>query len=180
VSVPTSSTPKTVVDLAAACVRFVETSVGIAPDYTQDTLPLVDHYLEQLHDPPATTEVLGLVIPAVGAYFGEVIRRTLGDGIWHCPDDVNYEQWELRFLSCSMRFNPVALAYEIASNGRAEVKAAVEFLPAERAIAEQALKELGRVREEDYYRLAVRFDVIEQLYHLVTHQRANAPGNTLN
>ena len=43
-------------------------------DYTQDTLPILDHYISIIPD-RTSEDVLGLVVPMLGAYFGEVVRR---------------------------------------------------------------------------------------------------------
>ena len=39
--------PDAVRERVAACVAYVTAAVGVAPDLTSDTLPLVDHYLAQ-------------------------------------------------------------------------------------------------------------------------------------
>ena len=59
-------------DLPAACIRAVEAAVGGSRDGTQDTRPILDHYLPLVPEGAAArAEVLGLIAPMVGAYFGE-------------------------------------------------------------------------------------------------------------
>lgn len=156
--------PATVSELQDGCSRFVKQAVGIDLDGTQDTLPLLDHYLRGVpKDAPA--EALDLVIPAAGAYFGEVLRRSLGDGVWVAPA-ADYDNWSLSFRSCSLHFNPVGIVHEVhQQDGTAGV---LHMSPADRRHAEARLKETGEVTGDDYYRLAVRFETIEQLYLMLS------------
>src|SRR5687767_15165113 len=41
-----TAAPPAIQDLADACIRYVERAVGVRLDYTLETLPLLDHYLE--------------------------------------------------------------------------------------------------------------------------------------
>lgn len=160
--------PAVVAELAEACRRFVEQAVGVALDGTQDTLPLLDHYLKEVPQ-EAPAEVVDLVVPAAGAYFGEVVRNTLADGNWHAPQN-EYEAWQLSFNSCSLRFNPVAVASEVragASDG-----GGLQLNPQEQKLAEAALARTQSVDPDDYYRLTVRFEAIEQVYLLLSGERA--------
>jgi hypothetical protein len=158
--------PAAVVDLAASCVRFVKRAIGIDLDYTADTLPLLDHYVREL-DRDTAKEVLALVVPAIGAYFGEVVRNALEDGHWKANGD-DYDAWELSFERCSMRFNPMAVAYELVSGGEGDFHAAIEFAPADRTRAAAILEGLGEVREDDYYLFSVRLEAIVDLYANLT------------
>ncbi|HEX6245463.1 MAG TPA: DUF6278 family protein, partial [Polyangiales bacterium] len=79
---PVENAPDSILDLANACVRFVQQALSLELDYTPDTLPLLDHYLQSAQD-VSKEEVLSLVAPAAGAYFGEVVRRQLGPARWH-------------------------------------------------------------------------------------------------
>jgi len=74
--------PAAVLDLAEACVRYVERAVGVKLDFTPETLPLLDHYIGGARDvlsgrarPTEGAEPVDLVAQAAGAYLGEVIRR---------------------------------------------------------------------------------------------------------
>lgn len=155
-------TPPVVEDLAASCVRFVKRATGLDLDYTPETLPILDHYVRELEDDTAD-EVLGLIVPALGAYFGEVAKRAFEDGRWRSESD-DYDTWELAFARCSMRFNPIAIAYELVTRGKGEFRAPIDLAPADRGRAAQILAELGEVREDDYYLFAIRFEVLTDLY----------------
>ena len=161
--------PEVVTELSQACVRFIEQAIGVAPDGTPETLPILDHYLERLPK-NGETEVLSLVIPAVGAYFGEVARRAFGDGVWTAPAD-DYDAWELRFRRCSLRFNPIGVAWEVST--RDSEAGGFDLDSEDRDVAAAALSRTGDVREEDYYRITIRFEVLEHVYDaLTTTQRA--------
>jgi catechol 2,3-dioxygenase-like lactoylglutathione lyase family enzyme len=156
-------TPEHVDDLATACVRFVERALGLTLDYAPETLPLVDHWL-RTGDASTSPELLELAAPAAGAYFGEVIRRALGDARWHAPPG-EPRLWRLEYEHVFLAFNPIALAMEAATSAPSDGWTAdFQLLPGDRATIEDALsRTTGDVREEDFYRLAVRYDVVEQI-----------------
>lgn len=171
-----ADTPKTVLDLAESCVRFVEKALDLKLDYTQDTLPVLDHYLERARR-DGKDEVFGLIGPAAGAYFGEVARRHLEDGRWFAPEE-NYAEWRLEFGQCFLHFNPIGIALESLHEKELDWDAHFQVLDADRSTVVSATKSLGEdVRADDFYRLTVRLEVLEQIY--VTLQRARssaAPG----
>ena len=103
-------TSTAIMDLTVACVTSVKNATGVELDLTQDTLPILDHYAA-LADSPRD-EVVSLVAPMSGAYFGELIRRQLEDGEWLSDSD-DYAQWRLRFERCSLTFNPIGIALEV-------------------------------------------------------------------
>lgn len=102
--------PQEVLELAAACVRFVRTAVQVEPDFTRDTLPLVDHYLAQSRQAVRERpETLPLIAQAAGAYFGEVVRRTYP--CWWRLDRAEPVEWRLEFRDVYLAFHPVEMAY---------------------------------------------------------------------
>ena len=104
------TTNTAVVDLTVACVTSVKNATGMELDLTQDTLPILDHYAELVDSP--RDEVVSLLAPMTGAYFGELLVRQLEDGEWVTdPDD--YAEWRLRFERCSLTFNPIGVALEV-------------------------------------------------------------------
>jgi hypothetical protein len=167
----TTPAPEPIEDLTRACIRFVQTAVGVAPDLTQDTLPLLDHYAAEI--PAETTEeVLGLIVPSMGAYFGEVVRHHLGEGVWEHPEGT-YEAWRLTLPSSGLSFNPIAVALEVATGETFEGWPS-EFVvpPAEREVARDAAERLGEVPEEQYYTFGTRFDVLEAIHQALAAKRA--------
>jgi hypothetical protein len=156
--------PLAVLERAASCVRFVLSSLKIPLDFTPETLPLVDHWLSEAQkaDTDAEEEVQRLAIEAAGAYFGEVVRRTLGDARWRIGEDPS--RWRIELSSVFLAFNPLGMASEALAGEAIEGwNAHLEVLPQDRHLLEQTLSHLGDVREDDYYRLAVRWEVIEQV-----------------
>jgi len=155
-------TPTQVQDLAAACARSVESSVGVPLDGTQDTLPLLDHYARESLN--ADDEELDLTSAMCGAYFGQVVRRHLGDFRWSL--DESHARWRLELGLSFLFFNPVGIAREVITGkeqpgwwGHYEVRRA------DRKDVEEALGVYGVEREEAYYTFGVRFEVVEQVVH---------------
>ncbi len=156
-----SDAPEVVRDLAAACVTAVERAVGVALDYTQDTLPILDHYFRTMEvGEGEDDEVLSLMAPICGAYFGEVVRRDLGME-WHVPSD-EYLGWRLEHRGCFLWFNPIGAAIEGLVNGEAAGwNGHLHMLDRDKETVRGALDGLGDVRAEDYFRLAVRYEVLQ-------------------
>lgn len=166
-----SPAPDVVTDLAASCVRFVSQALGLELDYSQDTLPILDHYLSSGDD--IEDEVLGLLAPACGAYFGEVVRRHVGEGDWSCPAG-EYADWQLTLPSASMSFNPVGVAVEVATGeDAADWDAHFHVPPEDREAARDAVDRLGDVTAADYYTFSVRFEVLLQVFHALSRATAD-------
>lgn len=154
--------------------RAVEAAVGIPLDYTQDTLPLLDHYASSVPD-SARSEVLALVAPMCGAYFGEVVRHHLPDARWHAPEA--HRAWRLEFHDCFLHFNPVGVALEaIGGAPAAGWSAHLSTLDRHQALVAAALERLGGVGRRDYYRFAVRFEVIETAHASLRRLAADDPA----
>jgi len=167
-------TESTILDLAGACVAAVQNAIGVELDFTPDTLPLLDHYAREAELPG--DEVLELVAPMCGAYFGEVVRRALGSARWHCPEGAP-ERWRLEFEDCFLYFNPVGVAVEALLEEEAPGwHAHLSTLPGERKVLEDALGVFGEVRADDYFRFSIRFEAIEQV-HQTLGRRAAEQGD---
>jgi len=161
--------PSVVLDLADSCVRFVQRTLGIELDYTPDTLPILDHYLRGAHG-VSQEEILGLVAPAAGAYFGEVVRRQLGPSRWHWESD-DFSECRLEFERCFLSFNPIGIALEAVVQSETEGYGSnLALLKEEEPLVREALERTGDVSPDDYFRLAVRFEVIEQVVVLLVER----------
>lgn len=151
-----------VMDLTVACVTSVKNATGMELDLTQDTLPILDHYAELVDSP--RDEVVSLLAPMSGAYFGELVRRQLEDGQW-VTDPGDYSEWRLRFERCSLAFNPIGVALEVLLGQEVpEWGAHLQTAPEDRLRVKSALEVFGDVRDRDYYTFSVRFEAIEQAY----------------
>ncbi len=151
-----------IVDLCEACIRAVRHTTQIELDFSAETLPVLDHYARHSGVPQA--EILELLGPLCGAYFGEVVRRTIGDARWSAPSD-DLAAWRLQFLGSELQFNPVGMALEVITEEPADGWGAHLQAPKhhQKALAD-AIHVFGRVSEQDYYRFTVRHEVIEQAY----------------
>lgn len=152
-------------DLAAGCCRMVEHSLGFRLDYSLETLPVLDHFLGDMAKDEPKAE--SLVAPCAGAYFGEALRRQMEGARWviHTQD---YETWRLAFDDVGVSFNPLGAALErIAGENLAGWGAHLEVPPKHRSLVSEALQASGPVRADDYFRLAVRQEVLEQAVDLL-------------
>jgi hypothetical protein len=163
------ATPPVVLDLADSCVRFVKRTLRIELDYTPETLPILDHYLREAQG-TERDEIINLIAPAAGAYFGEVVRRQLGPSRWHWVSD-DFGECRVEFDRCFLSFNPIGSALEAVLGAEAEGYGShLSLLPEDQGLVRESLERTGDVREEDYYRLAVRFEVVEQVVGLLVEK----------
>ena len=140
-------------------------------DFSAETLPVLDHYLIGSRAEDGATPdpaVVALVGPCAGAYFGEVARRTLPGLRWVLPEQEDaYPSWRIEGASGRLSFNPVGVALEaLHDESLPGWSAHFELPPAERAAVSHALERAG-VREEDFRRLAVRHEVLEQVLAII-------------
>lgn len=160
-----SGAPDVVEDLALAAFRMVKDKLGFELDFTPDTLPVLDHYLRALAQEDRgkpDEKVVAVVGPCAGAYFGEVARRRLDGLRWHCPAD-DYQKWRLEATHAFLSFNPIGAALEaLYGEPLADWGAHLSLLPAQRSAVTRSLEATGPVRGEDFYRLAIRYEVLEQ------------------
>ncbi len=164
-------TPQKILDLTVACVTSVKNATGMELDLTQDTLPILDHYAELLESPE--DEIVSLLAPMCGAYFGELLQRELGEAQWDVGSE-DHAEWRLRFDQGDLALNPVGLALEVLTGQEAPGWGAhLTMAPSVREEVERAMSVYGDVREDDYYRFSVRFEAVDQAFRAV----ANKPNN---
>jgi hypothetical protein len=152
--------PDEVADLSAACAKFVRAKFGVPLDGTSDTLGLLDQYVRdaraELRNQPAS---LPLVTATIGAYFGEVLRRSF-DSSWFATG--SHEGWRLDFADVYLTFNPLGMAREALTLEEADGwHAHIEMDDAERDSVLARLAQLPMVADEEYYAPSTRFDVVE-------------------
>lgn len=163
--------PAKVVELAAACVRFVTALVStlsgkaspeLAPDYTTDTLSLLDYYVaESRNNIKNRPEALPLTASAVGAYLGEVVRRQ--HRCWWRTDEEDPATWRIDFEAASLSFYPVQLAQILLQpdDGEEEPWSGFELREDDRDHIAARLAELPPVSAEDYLLPSLRLEVLE-------------------
>lgn len=156
--------PDLVLELAASAFRMVKQSLKIDLDFTPDTLPLLDHHLAAARAEARTNpELRELVATSAGGYFGEVVRRHFPGARWHVEAN-DFGSWRLELGHVFLHFNPIAMAMEALESGEVDGWSGhLEVLPQDRSLLEQALSHMGEIDEGDYYTLAVRVEVLEQV-----------------
>ncbi len=167
--------PAEVVELVTALRGYVHRAVGLDVDGTPETLPLVDHYVELVRTERAQRpEVVALVTPALGAYFGELLRQRIG-GFWRLPS-MDVHRWRVCSRQVRLAVNPVGIAYEALFRGEPHQgpSAEVELDADERELVAARLAALPGVREEEYYLLSTRLEVLEIVADALAARRA--PG----
>lgn len=170
--------PKAVTELAGHLIKAVQRALGFELDGTQDTLPLLDLYLEGLRG--VAEESARLAVIFAGAYLGEVFRRELPAFTWFTPAE-EHTSWRLHLRVPAhpnghesaegeehreplLAFSPMALVAECVQRARGDIwEHRLEAATAFKTVAADYLEAQGPVTEDDYYRLSYRFDVIDGL-----------------
>jgi hypothetical protein len=155
--------PPNVAELAAACVRFVASRYGVMPDFTPDTLSLVDQWVRDARVEIASRpESENLVETTAGAYLGEIVRRHFG-ARWFVEGDPG--GWRLYLSTVYMAFNPIGMVREALMLGPAEGwHAHFELDPGEREAIDARLAALPQVDDEEFYAPTTRFDVVSIVF----------------
>jgi len=164
--------PAEVVELAAALRDYVRRAVGLAVDGAPETLPLVDHYVDLVRAERAQRpEVVMVVAPALGAYFGELLRQRIG-GFWRLPSQ-DVHRWRVCSRQVRVAVNPVGIAYEALFRGEPHdgPAAEVELDADDRDLVTARLSALPSVREEEYYLLSTRLEVLEIVVEALVARR---------
>jgi hypothetical protein len=172
--------PETIRTLAEGCARFVKQALGIELDGTPETLPILDHYLERAREDEARSrdEVLGLVTTSAGAYLGEVIRAAHPSARWALVDPLDPSSWRLELDHVFLAFNPVGMAREaITEQEEPGWNAHLEVLVQDRPVLAQSLERVGAVGDEDYWRVTIRWEVVDQAIS-VLESAAQARGES--
>ena len=165
--------PEKLREFADQAVQYVKNAVGIAPSYDSDTLPLVDHYLGSVPaDEPAT---IALMIPLIGAYFGETVRRNLG-GRWDGGTGLN-EEWRI-VLPTGVSFSPngfvaAAIAKADLEDFDSELDAPARMKPHVQAL----LGRMGEMPIDQYYSLCNRLDTLEHVHEVLVAVAAQMLGD---
>jgi hypothetical protein len=173
---PFAGVPQEVVQLCRSLTDYVEAAVQIRPDFTPETLPLVDHYAQTvggaLRERP---EVLDLSAQAIGAYFGEVVRRHLA-GFWLVPSR-NWSDWLVCGEVAFVAINPIGVGYDAAvgSTQHHGPSSQLKLSSEDRDLVQARLEQLPEVPEREFFSLSTRFDVLEIVMEAVRAQ-AEARG----
>lgn len=159
--------PPPIEGFIAAAQRFVQRTVGVELDGSETSLAYVDHYIEKTarHD-TLKPEVLELVAPALGAYFGQVVLERLG-GRWVLEGD-DPSRWRIELAPAPLHFFPVGMAAEALRGGEVEGYDG-SFVPRADLLAplSEALAAAPPVDEAYYYSLTGRLEILTQALDLL-------------
>lgn len=164
--------PARVREYADQAVAYVQRALGVPLEYDGDTLPVLDHYLRSVAT--EQPDALQLVVLTAGAYFGEVVRRTLG-GRWELADkDL---AWRV-VLPTGLNFSPAgfvaaAIAQADLEDFDSEIAAPPRMVPH----VQQALARMGELTVEEYYSLCGRLDTLEHLHEVLVAVAAQMLGD---
>lgn len=168
---PFAGVPAPLVELANGLADFVEKVIGIRPDFSPETLSLVDHYAAQVQkEVDGRPELIDLTAQGLGAYFGEVVRRSEG-AFWRVPSP-NFHDWALCGTTAFVMINPIGVGYDALlrrtdhSGPSSQLKLATE----DRKAVSERLDLLPPLREEDYYTLCTRHEAMQIVMEAVRAQ----------
>jgi hypothetical protein len=167
-------------ELALVCRRYVKRAIGVELDFSPETLPVLDYYVDQARrDARERPDLLGLMARVVGAYFGEVARRQF-DLFWRMPS-ADAHTWQLCGHSVFLAISPIGVAYDAlsASTEHAGPSSELRLAPDERELVEQRLASLPEVTEREYFLLATRLEVIETTVEALRAQMLQAGGGDI-
>ncbi|MDD9967170.1 MAG: hypothetical protein OXR73_13135 [Myxococcales bacterium] len=169
-----------VTELADACVAYVKRSLQLELDYSQDTLPLLDHYLHEAANQARTNRtpeaVLAPLIPTAGAYFGQLVVHQFPGCRFHAPGD-DYGHYRVEFSPFFLHFNPLGIAHEVLLGEDAPGwHAHFAVLDEAKPVVEQSLSTSLALREQDYYSFSVRYETLEQVVAVLSALEEQRPG----
>jgi hypothetical protein len=158
----TSAPPPAVEELTLTCVEYVRRALGVGLDFTPETLSLIDHYAAGLRDSAEKNNALvQIVAPALGAYFGEVIRARL-DGFWRIASP-NTHDWAVCLRVAFLALNPIGVAYDAIYGGTEHdgPRSSLRVAPEDREFLDRRLATLPPVPEDQFFLFSTRFEVLE-------------------
>ena len=159
--------PVIVAELCAAGVRFIQQKYGVPLDFTSDTLSLVDQYVREARaEILALPSSLDLIANSIGAYFGEVVRRTYG-GYW--VRDAEPHLFCLGLSRVHLSFNPIGIAREALLREPQEGwNAHLTLPPGDQAYVHDRMDAMSQVDEDEFYLPSTRFDAIALAFDALT------------
>jgi hypothetical protein len=161
--VDASKAPEAIMELVAACIRFVHQKYKLELDFSLDTLSYVDQYARDsragISVLPAALELVGT---SIGAYLGEVMRRHFG-GFWLMGEQASGSQGHMLCMSeVFLSFSPLAMGVEaVADNQVAGWDAVLRPDPALKGKIEERLNAMPAIEEEAFYLPSTRIEVVE-------------------
>ncbi|MEZ4437595.1 MAG: hypothetical protein R3B72_00780 [Polyangiaceae bacterium] len=167
--------PGKVIELAANCVRFILAKYKVELDFTPDTLSLVDHYVDEAREAIAERpELLAVTAHAIGAYLGEVVRRS--HACWWRIDHEDPGAWRLEFRTVYLSFYPVQVAYAALTREEDEASfSGFEMEDEDREALITRLADLPGVSEEAFFAPSTKLEVLDIAVDALLAKRAREP-----
>jgi hypothetical protein len=160
--------PETIAEFVTACLEYVRRALKVDLDFTPETLPLLDHYMElsraTIQEQP---DLAPLITRAAGAYFGELVRGRFG-GFWRVPT-INVHDWSICLSGVFLWFNPIGTAYDAlySSEEHGGPRSLLRVAPEDHELLAQRLAQLPPVPEDEYFSFSTRFEVLEAAAELL-------------
>lgn len=154
--------PDEITTLYNLCIDYVHRALGMTLDFTDETLPILDHYVstarDTIRDRP---EIAQLLSSAIGAYFGELVRRRV-HGYWLLSNP-DVHNWRICARFVFLSFNPIGVAYEAVAQGDGHDGPSGELRVAheDRPIIAERLSKAPPVPASEYYLLSTRLEAVD-------------------
>lgn len=166
-----SDQPRQILEFAARTVDQVRAAIGVELSYDSETLPIVDHYLQNI--PRDQFATIRLIAAATGAYFGEVVRRHLG-GRWDLDERKPLEarlilSWGLSFAPAGVVAAAILSSDEVddIAMGRGDIDTGFRVPDLIQSHVSDTLARMSPVSTEEYYSLCGRLDTLEHLQEVM-------------
>ncbi len=151
----------------------VHQALGVEPDLTSDTLPLLDGYLRMSAQDLSLAD-RNRAIEELGVHFGEVVRREL-HGHWVATDDTPPGSWRIELESCFLYFRPIGMTAEVTIGCESEAHDG-SFATSDdlQGLLTEMLAHAEPLSDVAYYSLSGRHDVLSLVAEFLTSQRVVA------
>ena len=159
-----------VAEYAETCVKYVQISIGVALDFSVETLPILDHYLREARETQTSRpETAPLLATVAGCYLGELLaaRHPLA---WNTEADEPLD-WKLTSPAGALEVFPIALC-RIALEG-ADADGSFEAFMLEPKLREalsSRLEQLPAVGNDEFLALSTRVEVIDMAFDLLNQR----------
>jgi hypothetical protein len=163
--------PEVIAELAESAREYVSRATGVELDYSPETLPVLDHYVSAAREGvEQRPDLLPLLARAMGAYFGEILRRVV-PSFWLLPS-ADAHEWRLCACNAFLSINPVGFAYDALFSGIEHDGPSSELAVTrdEQPVVEARLEELPPVPEDQYYLLSTRLEVVQVAFEALRLQ----------
>jgi hypothetical protein len=154
--------PDEIASLYNMCLDFVNRALGVPLDFTDETLPVLDHYVSIARTEIARKPELAQVLTrALGAYFGELVRRRI-NGYWLIPDP-DIHNWRVCARSVFLCFNPLGSVYEALAQGDDHDGPSGQLVlaPEDKSLIAERLAIAPPVPDSEYYLFSTRLEAID-------------------